>query len=119
MTGAIEAPPPAPEDADLLRLGLIDIGDSAGHGLLAIDPRVLPYRVSVPHHCVPQGDVFSALLKICVDTLGSVSGVTILQSSLPIIDSQLPYVIATWRYDPYLRNGGPAPFCYNLKYTVR
>jgi hypothetical protein len=58
-------------------------------------------------------------VKICVDAAGNVSAVTILMTSLPIIDSQLPYVISRWRYRPYVVEGRPTPSCYNTKYTVR
>jgi hypothetical protein len=119
MGGAVEAAPPVPDAAALESMGVVELGTQDGHSLLAIDPQVDPYKVSVPEHCVPLGQEFVATLKICVDAAGTVSGVTFLMNALPIIDSQLPYVIARWRFDPYLVEGRATPFCYVLNYRVR
>jgi len=119
MTGAGEAAPPVPDAAALESMGVVEQGDQAGHSLLAVNPQERPYKVVVPEHCVRLGDVYSSYLKICVDDAGNVTGVSLLMNSLPIIDSQLPYVVSGWRYSPYFVEGRPTPFCYDLKYTVR
>jgi hypothetical protein len=104
-----------------LDAGASDAGTSVrgpGHWLLAIDPRVRPYRVTVPEICVSEGETYSSIVSICVDESGFVSDVTILQPSIRFIDDQLPVVIRRWRYEPYLVDGRPTPFCYPLRYTV-
>jgi hypothetical protein len=119
LTGATEAAPPVPDAAALASMGVVELGDQAAHSLLAVNPQLRPYKVVVPEHCVPLGEVYSAHLKICVDAAGNVSGVTVLMNSLPIIGSELPYVISQWRYHQYFVQGRATPFCYDLKYTVR
>jgi len=91
----------------------------AGHGLLAINPNIRPYKVNVPEEFMQRGDVYSAVLNICVTAQGAVSSVKILKPSIPVIDLQIPTVVPKWRYHPYLVNGQPTEFCYNVKYTVR
>jgi hypothetical protein len=119
LTGATGAAPEVPEAPALESIGGAEQGDQAGHSLLAINPLEAPYKVFVPEYCVPPGEMYSSVLKICVDAAGNVSAVTILTTSLPIIDSQLPYVVSRWRYHPYVVEGLATPFCYNTKYTVR
>jgi len=117
--GGTETVPPVPDDAALEGMGVAEQATEAGHRLLAIDPQEDPYKVVVPEHCVPLGQEFVAVLRICVDDAGSVSGMSVLQNTLPIIDSQFPYVIARWRFQPYVMDGLPRAFCYNLRYRVR
>ncbi len=117
--GVTEPVPAAPDAAELMSLGVADLENRIGHGLLAIDPQQRPYEVQVPERCVPLGQAYSTIAKICVDASGDVSGLTIVMSSLPIIDSQLPYVLSLWRYHPYLVDGVATAFCYDLKYSVR
>jgi hypothetical protein len=118
MGGSTEPAPSLP-DATVAASRDSDLTSLEGHGLLTIDPQLNPYKVRVPEHCVPLGQEYVAIVNICVDTAGEVSSVTSLQSTLPIIDSQLPYVIGRWRYNPYLVAGTATPFCYNLRYRVR
>lgn len=119
LLGATEAAPPAPDEAAAASLGVVQEEARSGHALLATNPQQAPYKVNVPEHCIPLGDEFVSTLRICVDAAGEVSGVTILSGSLPIIDSQLSYVIARWRYQPYVVDGLATPFCYHLNYRVR
>lgn len=119
LLGATEALPPAPDAAAAAADGVAEYEPRSGHALLAIDPLVVPYKAKVPEHCVPLGEEFVSTLRICVDAAGDASGLTILDGSLPIIDSQLPYVIARWRYQPYVVDGLATPFCYHLNYRVR
>jgi hypothetical protein len=95
------------------------LSTNAGHSLLAINPQVRPYKVNVPEEYVARGDEYFAYLRICVSPQGVVSSVKILKPSIPVIDLQIPKVIPTWKYKPYLLNGVATEFCYNLKYTVR
>jgi TonB family protein len=88
--------------------------------LLAINPQLHPYRVLVPGFCLPPGSEFVSTVHICVNELGSVVSVQLLKSStLALVDRQLPDVISLWRFHPYLVDGRPAPFCYNMNYRVR
>lgn len=119
VAGPSEPSPPLLDAGGLESMEIAMLGTQAGHGLLAIDPQVYPYKVFVPEHCVPLGEEFVTQVRICADALGNVSGVSILRYSLPIIDSQLPDVIARWRFDPYIVDGRATPFCYPLNYRVR
>ena len=91
----------------------------AGSDLLAINPQLRPFKVDVPAECIPLGDTHKSLVQICVSELGSVSSVSVLRRSLPVIDEQLPTVIGRWRFRPHLVDGHPVPFCYPTFYTVR
>jgi hypothetical protein len=91
----------------------------AGLTLLAINPQVRPYKVTVPTICVAHGEQYVSQIRICASAAGTVSQVEILKPSLPIIDEQLPEVIARWRFRPYLIEGRSTPFCYIMHYRVR
>lgn len=119
VAGPSEPPPPVLDAGGLESMEIAMLGTQAGHGLLAIDPQVYPYKVFVPEHCVPLGEELITQVRICVDAVGNVSGVRILRYSLPIIDSQLPDVIARWRFNLYIVDGRATPFCYPLNYRVR
>jgi hypothetical protein len=90
----------------------------AGHRLLAINPQVRPYKLNLPEEDLRIGNVYVATLRICVGPEGSVSSVRILEPSLPAIDAQIPKVIPRWKYRPYLVDGQPTGFCYNINYSV-
>ncbi len=86
-----------------------------GKDLLAIDPRVSPYTVTLPEICV--GNFLGAsLLQICVSEAGSVTGVEILEPSVPWLDRQIPEVIGRWKFRPFLLNGRAQPFCFTTPY---
>jgi hypothetical protein len=91
----------------------------AGRRLLAIDPQVNPYKVNVPREYVACGDEFVSQVRICVTEAGTVSSVQVLRLSIPVIDLQLPVVLARWRYFPYVVDGRATAFCYALNYAVR
>jgi hypothetical protein len=91
----------------------------AGHGLLAIDPQVRPFKVSVPQTYVACGTEYVAQVRICVTASGEVADVSILKPSIPVIDLQIPNVIHRWRYYSYLVDGRPTPFCYAMNYRIR
>jgi hypothetical protein len=40
-------------------------------------------------------------------------------SLLPYLDSELPLVIQSWKYAPYLVQGVPTAFCHVLSHRVR
>ena len=90
-----------------------------GHKLLAINPRVSPYRVTVPEVCVSDGEVYRSMIRICVTETGTVSEATLLTPSAPFIEEQLPDAVRRWRFHPYLLDGRPTSFCYDLRYMVR
>lgn len=87
-----------------------------GKELLAIDPRVPPYRANIPEICV--GNFQSAsVLQICVSDDGKVTGVEILEPSVPWLDRQVPEVIGRWQFRPFLLHGRAQPFCFTARYT--
>ncbi|MEO8181407.1 MAG: hypothetical protein ABI895_21425 [Deltaproteobacteria bacterium] len=112
VLGGTVPPPPKSTGPKLLSA-------RAGHSLLAINPQIRPYRVNVPEEYVQRGDEFVATLSICVAPNGSVSSVKILKPSIPVIDVQIPKVIPTWKYRPYIVDGQPTGFCYNMNYRVK
>jgi protein TonB len=112
IVGGTAPPPPKSTGPKLLTT-------KAGHGLLAINPQVRPYKVNVPEEYVARGDEYVAQIRICVTAQGTVSSVKILKPSIPVIDLQIPQVIPRWRYKPYLVDGKPAEFCYPMNYRVR
>jgi protein TonB len=113
IAGGTLPPPPKNTGPKLLSA-------KAGHSLLAINPLVRPYKVNVPEEFVQRGDEFVATLSICVAPNGTVASVKILKpSGNPMIDSQIPKVIPTWKYHPFINEGQPAGFCYNVNYRVK
>jgi hypothetical protein len=87
-----------------------------GKDLLAIDPRVSPYRVTVPEICVGNF-IGASLLQICVSDTGNVTGVDILEPSVWWLDRQIPEVIGRWKFRPFLLNGRAQPFCFTTRYA--
>jgi len=112
IVGGTAPPPPKSTGPKLLSA-------KAGHSLLAINPLIRPYKVNVPEEYVQRGDEFVATLSICVAPNGSVASVKILKPSIPVIDVQIPKVIPTWKYHPYMVDGQPTGFCYNVNYRVK
>ena len=112
IVGGTLPPPPKNTGPKLLSA-------KAGHSLLAINPQIRPYKVNVPEEYVQRGDEFVATLSICVSPNDSVTSVKILKPSIPVIDVQIPKVIPTWKYHPYLVDGQPTGFCYNMNYRVK
>lgn len=112
IIGGTAPPPPKSTGPKLLSA-------KAGHSLLAINPQVRPYKVNVPEEYVQRGDEFVATISICVSPNGSVASVKILKPSIPVIDVQIPKVIPTWKYRPYVVEGQPTGFCYNMNYRVK
>ncbi|HEY4184790.1 MAG TPA: energy transducer TonB [Polyangia bacterium] len=85
---------------------------------LLIDPNAEPYKVTLPPPLVRTGMTFSAVVRVCVSTQGTVSEVKVLRGADPAIDPQIPTVLGRWRYRPYLIDGHPVPFCYTIRYDV-
>ena len=90
----------------------------AGHSLLAIDPRVSPYKVNLPRNYVGNGRELVSQISVCVSEKGEVTSVKILKYSDPALDNQFPIVIPRWRYKPYIIDGRATPFCYPMNYRV-
>jgi periplasmic protein TonB len=108
------APPPPKSTAPKL------LSAKAGHSLLAINPQVRPYKVNVPEEFVQRGDEYVATINICVSPTGAVSSVKILKpSGNTMIDHQIPKVIPTWKYRPFVVDGQPSGFCYTMNYRVK
>jgi TonB family protein len=87
-------------------------------GLLAVDPNADEYRVKLPPSLARAGMKLAAVVRICVSPQGTVSDVRLLKSADPMVDAQIPEVLHTWRYRPYLVDGQPAPFCYVQQYEI-
>lgn len=114
VVGGVKPKPPPPKPA-----GPKMVSGSVGRQQLLINPNVDPYRVKVPRALARTGAEFSALLRVCVSTAGTVTGVSILKGAGPPIDSQIPTVIGRWRYRPLTIGGQPTAFCYPLNYRIR
>lgn len=112
VVGGVAPPPPKKTGPELLT-------NKQGHGLLAINPQVAPYKVNVPERYIRQGMAYVAVLQVCVGTNGAVRNVRIVKPTIPPIDQQLQKVIPKWRYKPHLVNGVPTEFCYPVNYTVK
>jgi protein TonB len=85
---------------------------------LLIDPNAEPYKVRLPPALARGGDVFNAIVRVCVSVEGTVSDVKVLRGADPAVDPQIPVVLRRWRYRPYQENGRPRPFCYLLRYEI-
>jgi len=119
ITGGQEGgvPPARPEENRGPKL----ISMHAGNQLLAINPNVRPYRVNVPEELTDRmgaGEKISPVVRICVTERGSVESVVVVKGSIPMIDQQVPSVLGRWRYQPYVVNGRPQPFCYVTRYSI-
>lgn len=112
VVGGVAPPPPKSTGPKL-------VSARVGNNLLAINPRVRPYKVQVDEELIERGDVKSATVRICVSAQGTVKSVQIIKRSIPPIDAQLPTVIGRWKYKPYIVDGKPAEFCYPMLYTVK
>ena len=104
-------PVPAPSGEPLLPA-------KSGQRLLAIDPQSSEYRAHVLGVCIPADGQLVSFVHVCVNESGTVTRVEILQGSKPILDSQLPGVIGSWKFHPYAPDGTPTAFCYNMAYRV-
>jgi TonB family protein len=87
-------------------------------GQLAINPNSPRYRVSLPPALARTGEVYTALVLVCVSAKGSVTGVRVLKGAGPALDPQFPTVMRRWRYKPLMIDGRPTPFCYRVNYRV-
>lgn len=114
LVGSPTPPPPPPPKASGPKL----ISAKLGRGQLLIDPNDERYRVKLPPPLARSGETYVAMLKVCVSAQGSVTGVQLMKSASPAIDSQFPSVIGRWRYRPLVADGAPTPFCYPLRYEV-
>jgi hypothetical protein len=96
-----------------------DGSSKPGHGLLAIDPRVSPYKPNILERYLPRGAVFAAILCLCVDEQGTVTDVKMIARTTSDIDARIAKALWNWRFNPYIVDGQPTPFCYPVNYTVR
>jgi hypothetical protein len=88
-----------------------------GMDLLIIDRTAPRYTARVPSYCA-AGAPLASKVRICASETGSVTGVQILEPSLPVLDRQLPQVIGHWQFRPYVLLGTPRAFCFDTVYTV-
>jgi protein TonB len=112
--GVVGAPPPPPPKPT----GPKNVSAKVARGQLLIDPNAERYRVKLPPPLARSGEVYVAMLRVCVSAQGNVTGVQLIKGASPAIDSQFPSVIGRWRYRPLLADGQPTPFCYPLRYEV-
>ena len=42
----------------------------------------------------------------------------VLRPSGSVMDSQIPSVVGSWRYEPLVDGGEPVPFCYVMRYEL-
>src|SRR5688500_15257733 len=92
VVGGVKPKPPPPKP-----VGPKMVAGSVGRQQLLINPNVDPYRVKVPRALARGGAEFSALLRVCVSTAGTVTGVNILKGTGSPIASQFPTVTGRWR----------------------
>jgi hypothetical protein len=96
--------------------GHLTVTSRQGFERLAINPKVDPYRArAVPGFCGGA----KTWVYLCVSESGSVSYVTIVRPSLPVVDKQLPVVLRRWLFHPMIVEGTARPFCFSFTYTVR
>jgi len=88
-----------------------------GMDLLITDRSAPRYTTRVPYYCT-AGAPLASKVRICASETGNVTGVQVLEPSLPVLDRQLPKVIGDWEFRPYVLNGTPRPFCFEMTYTV-
>lgn len=99
--------------------GAAVLSAAEGNALLLSDSRSASERIQVPAVCLKEGSPPSSAVRICVSPNGEVSSVHVVQPSIPVIDEQLPEVIARWSYRHHEVAGQPTAFCYGTQYLVR
>lgn len=109
--GVVGAPPPKDTGPKM-------VSPLIARQQLLIDPNADAYKVTLPPPLARTGMRFSAVVRVCVSTQGTVSEVKVLRGADPAIDPQIPTVLGRWRYRPYMIDGQPVPFCYTIRYDV-
>ena len=62
----------------------------------------------------------SAVVKVCIDTNGSVTAASMAKSSgYPVYDQKLTEGVHSWRYKPYMLNGKATPACSAVVFAFR
>jgi protein TonB len=97
LGGVVGAPPPPPAPKPT---GPKNVSAKIARGQLLIDPNAERYRVKLPPPLARSGEVYVAMLRVCVSAQGTVTGVQLIKGASPAIDGQ------------------PTPFCYPLRYEV-
>lgn len=86
------------------------------------DTQIKPSR-NVQNQILSDGlSGVTAAIKLCIDTSGTVSSVSLIASTkYPEYDQQLMDGARRWRYRPYLVNGVPTPACgpVNFVYGIK
>ncbi|MGC4092755.1 MAG: TonB family protein [Polyangiaceae bacterium] len=111
------APAPAPSVATAVRPR--QLAPMVGHSRLTVNVSADPYKVRIPPALFQVSQTLEGVVRICVNTSGGVSSVSVLRSSDPALDRQLLSTIPRWRYNPLLDEQQPVPFCYttNLRFV--
>ena len=97
-----------------------------------------PHALTAPAALKQESRTYWSLFKICVDTSGAITNVSVLKSAGEVgpgatkntarplppeakeLDAIWTTAVKTWRYRPYLVNGSAVPFCYpqRLQFAV-
>jgi hypothetical protein len=85
---------------------------------LAVDVTQAAYKPRLPPELNVPGNVVWGMYRVCATETGEVSDVGILTSAAPEVDTDWIEKIRSWRYEPYLVDGKPVPFCYKLRLSV-
>jgi len=64
-----------------------------------------------------SGAVVAMKLRLCLDALGSISLLEILEGVAPFADQAVLATVKSWRYSPYQSTAGPHPVCARLHFA--
>lgn len=91
------------------------VAPKVAQGLLEVNVAADPYRVRPPAALQKMAGVLDTMVRICVNTSGGVSSVSVLKSADPGLDRQITATVPRWRYRPLLDEGVAVPFCYTTR----
>jgi hypothetical protein len=103
----LELPGPLLSSKDAQAQLLVDV---------AHDPR---YAVSLPPALNRSGMRVWGLYRVCVDRAGQVSDVETWLNADRLVDAAWMAKIRSWRYQPYLVDRQPVPFCHPIRIEVQ
>ena len=89
------------------------------HARLAVDANQPPYKPTLPAELNVAGNVIWGQFRVCANETGDVSGVDILTSAAPQVDTRWVETIRSWKYQPHVVEGRATPFCYKLRLQVQ
>jgi hypothetical protein len=86
---------------------------------LAVDVTKPPYKPQLTPDLNIPGNIVWGVFRVCADQEGKVFDVKVVTSAAPQVDNQWQETLRTWRYQPYLAEGRPTPFCNNVRVEVK